>query len=490
MKQLFVLLFISFFSQSVIAQNAQSFEEFRANMMSGFHSFRKEVLEDYANFLDGIWKNYELFKSEEPDVVPKPEVVPKVEDIPTSPKPTDIPVEPDSIEIPLKPKQPSLDNISDDPVIEMVIPSEIPTKPETPMVDINIKVNFYGLSIGLPTKRTTFKNGSLQQNQIAKYWRALEKDGWNQIVPILLEYKQQYNYSDFMYYLLVTKYVGEIESDMTKRCVIKLFLLVHSGYDARVAYHNDTLVLLLPFANQLYACTYIVQNGIKYYLFHENKLPANGSIYSYELPTKQNDLKLFYANLLDNPHVAIGNKEYHISDGRLTISGNVNKNLMDLLEDLPQMNNVLYAYPILDNDCRMQIVTSLKKQLDGKSKVEALQALLHFMHHAFKYATDQVQFGKEKPFFFEELLYYPKCDCEDRSVFFAYLVKQVLDLDCHLVDYPGHIAVAVSIEGVTGTYYIHEGRKFYIADPTYIGASIGECMPDYIHTKPNLLIIN
>lgn len=193
--------------------------------------------------------------------------------------------------------------------------------------------------------------------------------------------------------------------------------------------------------------------------------------------------------MLDNPHVAVAHKEFYISDGRLTIFGDVNKNLIDLLEDLPQMSNVLYAYPILDNDCRTQIVTSLQKQLEGMSKVEALQALLHFMHYAFTYATDQVQFGKEKPFFFEELLYYPKCDCEDRSVFFAYLVKQVLGLDCHLVDYPGHIAVAVSIEGVTGTYYNYNGRKFYITDPTYIGASIGECMPDYVNTKPKLLIL-
>lgn len=483
-------MFLSLFFQPSVAQGNKDFEEFRANMMNEYHSFRKGVLDSYADFLDGIWKNYELFKSERPDVVPKPDIAPDVESVPTSPMPNNTPVEPDSIETPLKPQQPSLDKILDEPIIDMVTPSEVPTIPEVPMVDKILRLKFYGLSIDLPLKRTISKNGSIQRNHIAQYWRTLEKDRWEQIVPILLEYKRQFNYNDFVYYLLISKYANEIESDMTKRCVIKLFLLVHSGYDARVAYHNDTLVLLLPFANQLYACTYIIQNGIKYYLFHENQLSSNGSIYSYELPTKQNDLKLFYANLQDNPHVAIENKEYHITDGQLTISGHVNKNLIDLLEDLPQMGNVLYAYPILDSKCRMQIVTSLKNQLEGKSKVEALQSLLHFMHHAFSYATDQVQFGKEKPFFFEELLYYPKCDCEDRSVFFAYLVKQVIGLDCHLVDYPGHIAVAVSIEGVTGTYYIYEGRKFYIADPTYIGASIGECMPDYIHTKPNLLIIN
>lgn len=36
----------------------------------------------------------------------------------------------------------------------------------------------------------------------------------------------------------------------------------------------------------------------------------------------------------------------------------------------------------------------------------------------------------------EELLYYPQCDCEDRAVFYAYLLRYVLNLDCHLVKYP------------------------------------------------------
>ena len=41
------------------------------------------------------------------------------------------------------------------------------------------------------------------------------------------------------------------------------------------------------------------------------------------------------------------------------------------------------------------------------------------------------------------LFYYPYCDCEDRSVLYSYLVRNLLKLDVVLLDYPNHIATAV-----------------------------------------------
>ena len=477
MKQLIVLLFFMCTCQ-LYAQGNHEFKEFRSKMMNDFHSFRNSVLNDYDKFLNGIWKDYEVFRVGKPDSVPKPIEVPHVE---TKPQ-----VAPMDVECPLNAKIPVLDDIKETPV---KIPTSIPVPSQIPIRESALDVNYYGLTIKLPQKMTSFEGQLLKHPQVSKYWKELERNNWKQVVPILMQYKQLYNYSDYMYYLLVEKYAKALETDVNKRCVIKLYLMVHSGYDARIALKNETLVLLLPFVNQLYACTYIEQYGVKFYLFSESEYPSGGTISSYEVPNNNEELKLLSARMIDNPRLAINDKAYNITDGVLSISGTVNENLMRVLSDLPQMSNILYAYPTLDGNCREQIIISLKKQLEGKSKVDALQALMHFMHFAFKYSTDQNQFGKEKPFFFEELLYYPKCDCEDRSVFFAYLIQHVLDLECHLLDFPGHIAVAVDIDGISGTYYIHEGKRYYIADPTYIGSSVGECMPDYLNISPNLLII-
>lgn len=60
-----------------------------------------------------------------------------------------------------------------------------------------------------------------------------------------------------------------------------------------------------------------------------------------------------------------------------------------------------------------------------------------------KVLTRKDQFGREKYFFAEETLFYPLSDCEDRAIFFAILIRNLLGLDVIGLDYPGHIATAV-----------------------------------------------
>ena len=270
MKQLIVLLFFMCTCQ-LYAQGNHEFKEFRSKMMNDFHSFRNSVLNDYDKFLNGIWKDYEVFRVGKPDSVPKPIEVPHVE---TKPQ-----VAPMDVERPLDTKIPMLDNIKEPPV---KMPTSIPVPSQIPISASALDVNYYGLTIKLPQKMTSFEGQLLKQPQVSKYWKELERNNWKQVVPILMQYKQLYNYSDYMYYLLVEKYAKALETDVNKRCVIKLYLMVNSGYDARVALKNETLVLLLPFVNQLYACTYIEQFGVKFYLFSESELPSGGAISSYE----------------------------------------------------------------------------------------------------------------------------------------------------------------------------------------------------------------
>ena len=37
---------------------------------------------------------------------------------------------------------------------------------------------------------------------------------------------------------------------------------------------------------------------------------------------------------------------------------------------------------------------------------------------------------------------------------------------------------------MNGDGYMYKGKAFYICDPTYSGASIGQCMPNYRNVKP------
>ena len=116
--------------------------------------------------------------------------------------------------------------------------------------------------------------------------------------------------------------------------------------------------------------------------------------------------------------------------------------------------------------------------------------LINFVQTGFQYKTDQQQFGYERSLFGDETLFYPYSDCEDRSILYSILVRELLGLDVALVSYPGHLATAVCFkEGPYGDYFNVDGKKFTVCDPTYIGAHIGLTMPDMDNNKAELTIL-
>jgi hypothetical protein len=50
------------------------------------------------------------------------------------------------------------------------------------------------------------------------------------------------------------------------------------------------------------------------------------------------------------------------------------------------------------------------------------------------------------------------------------------------------LATAVAFpEEVNGNYFTIDGRRYTVCDPTYIGAFVGETMPQYIGVSANLV---
>ena len=113
-----------------------------------------------------------------------------------------------------------------------------------------------------------------------------------------------------------------------------------------------------------------------------------------------------------------------------------------------------YASSVADEEVRSTVVFQLRDQLQGMSESEAANALLHFVQKGFEYQPDGQQFGDgvEKSFFFDETLYFPYCDCEDRSIFYVCLVRELLGLDVLLLGYSDHECTAVVLSSPPETY--------------------------------------
>ena len=164
-----------------------------------------------------------------------------------------------------------------------------------------------------------------------------------------------------------------------------------------------------------------------------------------------------------------------------------NKNLMDFYSSYPTSRVgdnfvsrwAMYANTPMSEDVKRQIYPDLKAAINGCDQLTAVNKLLNFVQTGFEYEYDDKVWGGDRAFFAEESLYYPYCDCEDRSILFTRLVRDLLGLRCILVYYPGHLASAVEFsqsDAVAGDYVLLEGRKFVIADGTFIGAPVGKTM--------------
>jgi hypothetical protein len=302
--------------------------------------------------------------------------------------------------------------------------------------------------------------------------------------------------NDWGYCQLVYQWCKQIYSGAHNEAVLmSWFLLSKSGFDARVGYSEGKIHLLLPTPNSLYYISYftIGRDDKKYYA-----VPLEGRakrienvLYSYDgsYPgaEKSTDFSVSIAPILSDRVEKKSLKfEY---DGRThSIPVEFNRDAVSFFEYYPQTNFEVYFTSSPSPETIRSLVTGLKPIVMGKTEIEAVNILLRFVQTAFEYKTDQEQFGREKPFFPEETLYYPYSDCEDRAILFAFLVRRLIGLEVIGLDYPSHIATAVMFStNLSGDSVVYRGKSYVICDPTFIYANAGRCMPQFKTVKPNVI---
>lgn len=472
-----ILFFFLLCSSPVIAQNNHSdFQAFRKGMLENYNNYKKTILEDYAKYLQGIWKEYEEFKGNKRDEKPKPIDAPKAISKPS--KTQALPV-PDS-----KTHQSPISS-SKNPQIS-ISPAQNPIR-SSQFFD----VSFYGMNIKT-ILCPLYDIPQLDNKTIAQIWQSYQNTPKMQdVITSLQNVINKYELNDWFIFEFIRKYTEQIDRDVDGRIILQHFLLTNLGYDIRIAKANTHLLLLVPFKQKVYEKNYIVIDSKKYYVFHDNDVTIGNKqnrICTYQLPQNSNlgtDLDLTF----QGKHLDIKSyikQHFDITDGKIRLYGTLDKGLMEALRHYPQMDTPYYAMSTIIPEFHRQILEQMSSQIQGLSEKEAVNKILHFVQYAFKYATDREQHGYEKPYFIEENFYYPMNDCEDRAILFAFFTHNLLGLDVPLIQYPGHECTAVNFteEDFSGDYYTFMNKTYYICDPTYIGATIGQCMPTYKNTTP------
>lgn len=473
MKKVITTLFVLGISLFANSQNTNDdFQDFRQNMLNDFQGFRKNVLDNYSEFLNGIWKDYEIFTGRKAHPKPKPDVQPQKGNEDSQPSLQTI--DPQNI----KPAEPVVESKKPDPKPIVVPPTS------------TISFDWCGMTMMLPDAKISKNLDDINKESLVAYLKELDNTNITKdVLPQIRNVASDCNFNDWCVFLLVESYVKSIKANTNSntRNIICWYMLASLGYDVRLSINEHNLFYLIPFQQLVYARTYIEIKGKSYYIWGEGEIDKNSGLITPEIP----DAPGVAFNLIINEPLNIpyrAKKVSHSFQGR-TLSVEVNENLIEVMRRYPQMPIPAYAISAGDNQMRKQVLAQMKEYVQGMDELKAANFILQFIQ-SFDYATDDEQFGYEKPFFIEELLYYPKCDCEDRAIFYYYLVTHILGNSVHLVSYPNHECTAVHFStNIEADYYMYQGKQYVICDPTYVGATIGMCMPDYKNIKPEIEIV-
>lgn len=370
-----------------------------------------------------------------------------------------------------------------EPAAEPRLPvSSTPTSPLYRGESGRSKVMYGGLAFYLNNSlnRKCSLNG-LNENAIADAYEALCNSDYKPLLADCAQIRKDLRLNDWGVFTLVRQVADTYCGTANESIVMQQFLLNEMGYKARMARKatGDKMMLFVATDCAIYAHPYITLNGQNYYNLSGNNEQCQFYMCQKDSPKAKNSVgmqlkeaPLFPGTVVSSTHQAKG------SAARVTVD--VPKALMDFYKDYPQCDYSVYFNAPVNAAMENRILSSLAPLVQGRNEADAANILINFVQTAFQYQTDGQQFGYEKPFFVEELFYYPYSDCEDRAMLFSYLVRKLLGLDVVLLDYPEHIATAVRFNGnVSGDYLMVNGRKYIVCDPTYIGASIGMTMPRY-----------
>ena len=483
MKRFITILALMLIIVPMKAQDKQSYEDYKKkkkeqlqhfadSVKQDYYQFLIKANEEYAQFMRQRWEEFQAMKGESaPDLPGPPEPYRKEEDITipglpmkhgkVTPKPS--PVEPLK-----RPEAP-------------VIPNS-PTMPK-------FSFTYYGtpLTVHLDNSLKIKLNG-ISENAVADTWSQLNSEMSMVLLEDCLALRDELTLGDWAYHCLLRKLAEQYLGKNTNEAVVmETFMLAQSGFRVRIARKDNRLVLLMPFDGAVYGMSYLHIDGNRYVILDQE----NGgglSVFNHSFTDNE---RVFSLRMSKTPKLAMkASSPRTFTSSRysdLSVTLTTNQNLMDFYNEYPQCEWTNYSWAGLSDEVKAKLYPMLRKGIEGKSQIEAANRIINFVQTAFDYKTDGNQFGYERSLFADESFFYPYNDCEDRSYLFSILMKDLLGLEVVLLLYPGHLATAVHYtEPLSGSYFTMDGKTWFISDPTYIGANVGECMPKYAKTNPEV----
>ncbi len=495
----YCLLFTVMVGIPASASVAQTFDEYMHEQQQGHQQVAQEFVEyknkidaDFAGFLKQQWSEFQAFKTAGPYKKPKPEKLPVARPIPGSeipspqPVPVDVKPQPLAPHVPMVPSEPTLP------------PATVPPKLQPRPGEMLVEINYFG-----NTLQFTYAKGlagvrlphHLDDASMSSFWQTAASTEHQALLNQLHFQQRALQLNDWAYVVLVNQFAQAVYPDRTnEQSTLSWFLLLKSGYKARIGYDREgNAFLLLPSKQMIQFASYLKYDGENYFVLNSSgaKQPRVSSLYSYkgnyQGADKAIDMRLTKA-IQTHEALAVRKLAFVYGGKRYRLDVDYDRETVKFLHTYPQVSYEVFFESDVNRVTREKVLGQLRPMIKGMSERDAANFLVRMTQTSFKYETDQQQFGYEDSLFPEETIFYPASDCEDRAYFYAWLVRELLGLEVVGLLYPNHMATAVQFRQKVGGDSIHyQGKTYVISDPTYINADVGAAMPQFKRVRPEII---
>ncbi len=479
MKKLSMCMTLIFAGCYVGAQTPpqSEFEKWQQNRAKQFNTYLSEQDQEFSQFLKQRWLVKDI------EQAPKKQTLPKIKTPPIAPK-----------------KKPKLD---DSETIK-VIPPKVIEKPKKPVAqpeptkEPSKGLEFLGHKLSLvDVNLPSLSLFTIDEDSISTSWQKMAERKQPKLLTQLTSYAEELNLDDWARAILTYQAIERLAEGLSQNEVnlYTWYYIVQQGFDSRIGYQGRMIYLLMKVDQPLYGQKFFRFGEDKYYFIN---FAEQGQL-GHQIKTYQNQhaqakagiqINLGQVPKLNGPQVSRELKfRYAGQEHKVLVP--YHQKYVELLNYYPQMDLQHYFQTELEAESKQALLSYLAEAIAGKTEQQALNFLLRFVQKSLAYQTDDQQFNEENFLLATETLHYPYADCEDRAVLFAYLVKNLLGNKIIGVLYKGHIATAIKTNSeIDGAGYRVNGEKYLVADPTYIGADIGDVMPGYEKQSPKLITIN
>jgi len=333
-------------------------------------------------------------------------------------------------------------------------------------------LKFFSEDISVPYNDLLFSTleGNITKEGIEVFYNNLELKDYQATFEQLLKYREDLQLNDWFFYLLIQECSKAIFKDQSPNhsTLFSWLMLSQAGYKAHLNFYTQKVVLSVYTLQKVFDIPTKKHGMARMAYLNSKTLFEHSDVPTFYLTDKKKPFSFSIKQypVLKNSQKARKVLQFIHDAQTYRVNFTLDQTLIEMLATYPETSVQSHVNTAFSTSTHHSLIPALKNLIKDKSTPDALRLLLSFTRTAFQYENDKIYQCDNLTFFPEETLFYPYSDCEDRSILFTYLAKELLDIKGILLNYDDHVAVGLKLDPIVGKRITYKNEAYVFCEPT------------------------